>query len=143
MLKKLILILGLTFSLLCHSQDYSDQWKGYFSYTSIKDVVMGNNKLYAASENAVFSYDLATHEIQEFTTVNGLSGETISTIHYSETYGILLIGYENGLIEIIFESNNNILTVVDIIEKPNIPPDDKRINHFNEYGEVTGNCKTC
>src|SRR5690606_22932161 len=45
------------------------------------------------------------------------------------------IGHVNGLIEIALEDDNNILTVVDILEKPTIPPNDKMINHFEEYNE--------
>src|SRR5690606_12174747 len=89
----------------------------------------------AASENAVFTYDFATMEMEEITTINGLSGEFISTIHYSEVYGLLLIGYQNGLIEVVSDSGE-ILTVVDIVDKPTIPPNRKKINHFNEYGNV-------
>lgn len=135
-MKKIVLIFLTLFSLTSYSQDYSELWRGYFSYYNIKDVVSGNSKLYAASENAVFTYDFATREIEEITTVNGLSGELISTIHYSQAYGLLLIGYENGLIEIVFESDNNVLTVVDILEKPTIPPNNKKINHFNEYNNL-------
>jgi hypothetical protein len=134
--KKIVLIILSLLSYLGYSQDYSELWKGYFSYYDIKDVVSGNNKLYAASENAIFTYDFGTREIEQITTVNGLSGETISTIHFSQAYGLLLIGYENGLIEIFFESDNDVLTVVDILEKPTIPPNNKRINHFNEYNSV-------
>ena len=133
MVKKTTVIIILLISAITFSQDFSDQWKGYFSYTSITDVVMGNNKFFAASDNAVFSYDLSTHEIEQITTVNGLSGETISTLHYSEEYNLLMIGFANGLIQIVFDSNSDILTVVDILEKPTIPPTDKKINHFNEY----------
>lgn len=135
-MKKIVLIILSLLSYLGYSQDYSELWKGYFSYYDIKDVVSGNNKLYAASENAIFTYDFGTREIEQITTVNGLSGETISTIHFSQAYGLLLIGYENGLIEIFFESDNDVLTVVDILEKPTIPPNNKRINHFNEYNSV-------
>lgn len=133
MVKKTTFIIMLLLSAVTFAQDFSNQWKGYFSYITITDVVIGNNKLYAASENAVFSYDLTSHEIEEITTINGLSGETISTIHYSEDYGLLMIGFENGLIQLVFDSTGDILTVVDILEKPTIPPTDKKINHFNEH----------
>lgn len=118
------------------AQDYSALWKGYFSYNNIKDVVKGNSKIYAASENAVFSYDILTNEIKEITTINGLSGEQISTIYYDESYQLLMIGYENGLIEIAFDNDDSILTIVDIVDKITIPPTSKRINHFNPNGNL-------
>ena len=49
------------------------------------------------------------------------------------TYDLFVIGYENGLIEVVIDDEEDILTVVDILDKPTIPPDRKRINHFNEY----------
>ena len=85
------------------AQDFSALWEGHFSYLNIKDVVQGNNKIYAASENAVFIYDNETNAISKVSTINGLSGELISTIHYSEAFNQIIIGYENGLIEIYFD----------------------------------------
>ncbi|MBU2940935.1 ABC transporter substrate-binding protein [Lacinutrix sp. C3R15] len=134
MIKKITRILLLLLPIVASSQDYSAQWQGYFSYSDIKNVSQGNGKIYAASENAIFSYDIETNEIETITTVNGLSGETISKIHYSEAYELLIIGYENGLIEIAFDDpEEDVLTILDIFEKPTIPPTDKNINHFNEY----------
>ncbi|OEK09729.1 ABC transporter substrate-binding protein [Flavivirga aquatica] len=131
--KRLFIFIIYLFPLLQFSQDFSALWKGHFSYNEIKDVTQGNNKIYAAADNAIFSLDIQTNEIQEITTVNGLSGETISTIHYSETYELLVVGYQNGLIEIVFDNNDDILSIVDIIDKPTIPPTNKKINHFNAY----------
>ncbi|WP_299393159.1 two-component regulator propeller domain-containing protein [uncultured Gelidibacter sp.] len=114
-----------------HAQEVSALWQGHFSYNHIKDVVKGNTKIYAASENAVFTYDLSSNELETITTIEGLSGETITTIAYSDAYETLLIGYANGLIEIVSGPENQILSVVDILEKQTIAPNLKRINHFN------------
>ena len=134
MYKKFVVLILCLAPLLNDAQDFSALWKGYFSYYNIKEVVKGTTKIYAASENAIFSYDTQTNQLSELTTINGLSGETISTIYYSETYALLVIGYENGLIEIAFDDDDKVLTVVDIVEKPTIPPSNKSINHFNAYG---------
>lgn len=136
MLKKLITPLLFFVPLLSFSQDYSQFWEGHFSYLNIKDVSQGGNKIYTAAENAIFIYDIISNQTETISTINGLSGETISTIHYSETYGLLLIGYENGLIEIVSDLNDDVLTVIDILEKPTISPTDKKINHFNEFNNA-------
>lgn len=136
MFKRGLLFIALLFPLLVVAQNYSALWEGHFSYNNIKDVAKGNNKIYAASDNAIFSLDTQTNEIEELTTVDGLSGESISTIYYSEIYELLLIGYENGLMEIAFDTDDNILTIVDIIDKTTIPSTNKRINHFNAFGNV-------
>tara|TARA_R110002049_G_scaffold90686_2_gene227105 strand:+ start:24305 stop:26650 length:2346 start_codon:yes stop_codon:yes gene_type:complete len=136
MFKRILLLVIFLVPLMQFGQDFSNLWKGHFSYNKIKDVVKGNSKIYAASDNAVFSYDSQTNDIKELTTINGLSGENISTIYYSEVFELLMIGYENGLIEIVFDNDENVLTIVDIIDKATIPSTNKRINHFNEFGNV-------
>ncbi|MEW4923176.1 two-component regulator propeller domain-containing protein [Algibacter sp. 2305UL17-15] len=133
MLKKAIILFIYTLPLLQFAQDFSNLWKGYFSYYNITDIVSSETKIYASAENAVFSYDIQTKEIEKITTVNGLSGEAISTIFYSDAFGLLLIGYENGLMEVVLDDDDDVLTIVDIRDKPTIPPNDKRINHFNAH----------
>ncbi|WP_223032484.1 type IX secretion system anionic LPS delivery protein PorZ [Hanstruepera marina] len=133
MIKKICILLILLLPCLGFSQDFSNFWEGHFSYLNIKDVSQGNGKLYAAAENAVFIYDPVTLEMETLSTINGLSGETISQIYYSELYETLVIGYENGLMDLVFDNDDDVLTVIDILEKPTIPPTNKRINHFNEY----------
>ena len=112
------------------SQNYDTSWIGHFSYLDIKEVVYGEAKFYAASENAIFSYDPLTNELSTITTINGLSGELISTIYYSNQYELLLIGYENGLIEIYNELNQELLKVIDIVAKTTIPSSQKKNQPF-------------
>lgn len=107
-------------------------WQGYFSYNEIKDVSEASNAVFAASENALFSKNSITDIIKTTTTVDGLSGQTISTIYYSEASKKTLIGYENGLMIVINEKDGSMLKVVDIINKQ-LPSNLKKINHFMEY----------
>ncbi len=132
-MKKLVAVILFLFSYFISAQNFEDSWSGLFSYVSVKSISQGNDKIYAASENAIFTYDLSTQEINTISTINGLSGELVSTIYYSENFGLLIIGYENGLIEIVIDGEEDILKVVDILNKPTIPPNKKQINHFNEY----------
>ena len=129
-LVRVILILQIFF---LQAQNFENSWTGYFSYVSIKSISQGNDKIYAAAENAIFTYDLSTEEIRSISTINGLSGNPISTAYYSENNGLYVIGYENGLIEIVIDGEDNVLKVVDILDKTTIPPNMKTINHFNEY----------
>ncbi|MCB4798027.1 type IX secretion system anionic LPS delivery protein PorZ [Neotamlana laminarinivorans] len=131
MLKQLFVFLIVLFSVNVYSQDYSALWKGYFSYNQIIDVTKGDNKVFAASTNAVFSFDTVTNNLEEISTINGLSGGNISTLFYSATYKLLVIGYETGLIEIVFDDDDDVLTLVDIVDKVTISPTNKQINHFN------------
>jgi hypothetical protein len=127
-----ILILALAISTSSYGQEFTALWQSHYSYNSIVDVVSGENKIYAAAENAIFEYDALTNETKTITTVEGLSGEQITTIYYSSVYEYLLIGYETGLIELYSETDGSVFTIVDILEKQNITPVNKRINHFYE-----------
>lgn len=117
--------------LLTNAQDFSALWQGYFSYHTIKALTIDGNKLYGASENTIFIYDHTSGEKETITTINGLSGENIKVIAYSARYDTLLIGYENGLVELVVGPEQTVVSVVDILDKKTIPPNQKRINHFN------------
>ncbi|QZK91832.1 T9SS type A sorting domain-containing protein [Flavobacterium sp. CHNK8] len=107
-------------------------WQGYFSYSEIKDLSQAPNAVFAASENALFSKNSLTNIIKTTTTVDGLSGETISTLYHSTALNKTVVGYENGLIIVINEQDGSILRIVDIINKK-LSPTIKKINHFLEH----------
>ena len=107
-------------------------WQGYFSYNEIKDLSESATTIYAASENALFSKNTVTGQIKTTTTIDGLSGQTISSLYHSETFNKTLVGYENGLMIVINEVDGSILNVVDIINKQ-LPSSTKKINHFMEF----------
>ncbi len=134
-MKQISLLFLFLIAPILQAQNFEDLWTGHFSYVSVKSISQGNDKIYVASENAIFTYDLTTLETETFSTINGLEGGLISTIYYSQTYNVLIIGYEDGLMEVVIDGEEDVLTVVDILDKPTIPPNTKRINHFNEYNE--------
>jgi len=133
-MNRLLTLVLLVFSVsYAVGQNFEDEWEGFFSYVEIRDIDKSNDQLYVASQNAFYSFDLITEEIITTTSVNGLDGGEISAIHYSEDFGATFLGYENGLIEVIIDGEDDIVKVVDILEKVTIPPNRKQINHFNEY----------
>ncbi|BAO54577.1 type IX secretion system anionic LPS delivery protein PorZ [Nonlabens marinus] len=112
------------------AQDFTEQWTGLFSFNQILDIEQTDGKVYAASENAIFVYDIPTRSFTTITTVNGLSGDLISQIFYRETEDQLVIGYQNGLLQIV--QDDVVLDVVAIRDKQVITPDRKRINEFKQ-----------
>jgi len=110
-------------------------WKGYFSYNNIKDITQSDNKLYAASENAIFTKNTQTNEIKTINTVDGLSSQIISAVYHSPTFNKTLVGYENGFMVVINDTDGKILNVVDILNNQ-LPPNIKKINHFLEYNGI-------
>lgn len=132
MMKKYTCAFLLLFTIqVCFSQN-GKLWKGYFSYREIKDLSEAPNKIVAASENALFSKNLASGDVKYTNTVDGLSGMTISSIYYSPTFKKTLVGYDNGLVIVVNEVDGSMLNVVDIINKT-IPPNIKKVNHFMEH----------
>ena len=107
-------------------------WKGYYSYNEIKDLSQSTDKLFTASENALFTKNIITGETKTINTIDGLSGQTISSIYFSPNFKKTVVGYENGLMIVINEIDGKMLNVVDIINK-SLPSNLKRINHFMEY----------
>ncbi|WP_296311905.1 ABC transporter substrate-binding protein [Winogradskyella sp. UBA3174] len=127
-----VVLLVLLVSTKSYAQDFSALWEPHFSYNRVVDVVAGENKIYAAAQNTVFQFDILSRELNTITTVEGLSGQDITTIYYSEIYQYVLVGYGSGLIELYSETDGSVLTIVDIVDKTNITPENKRINHFYE-----------
>lgn len=109
-------------------------WEGYFSYNEVRDLSESENRLFAACETALFSKNRSTNEIKTFNTVDGLSGETISTIYHSQQLNRTFVGHDNGLLIMINESTEEITLLVGIRDQAGgIPPNKKKINHIYEY----------
>jgi len=105
--------------------DFSDRWEDFYSYNNVKDFVVVDNAIYALSDNAVFIYNLSTKEIQKLSSIKGFSGEPTSAIHYSKANKKLVIGYQNGLIEVL-DDDGTINISADIV-------------NFNQSGEKSIN----
>jgi hypothetical protein len=110
-------------------------WQGYFSYNEIKDISESQTSVYAAAENTLFSQNISTNNIKTTNTIDGLSGQTISSLYYSPTFKKTLVGYEDGLIIVINETDGSMLNVVDIVKKE-LPSNIKKINHFLEQNGI-------
>lgn len=135
-MKRSLYLLVLLCYISVNGQSFENSWLGHYSYNSVVDLSFSSEKIYAASENAFFTYNLQSNEIGKVSTVNGLSGETISTAYYSDATQKYVLGYENGLFEVYFEDTKQVQKVVDIVNKPTIPPNKKKLNHITEYNGI-------
>jgi hypothetical protein len=129
--KMRITCLFLLFFGFCYSQNQS--WGSYFSYNHIVDLTHSENRIIAATENALFSQNLVNYEIETTNSIDGLKSENITAVYHSKVFGKTLIGNSNGLLIIINHSNQQIINKVDIINNVPVPQSIKRINHFFEY----------
>jgi hypothetical protein len=132
-MKKLLSLYILFFSLLFSAQtDYSDSWEDFYSYNNVKDFVKVDAIIYALADNAIFTYDVTTGEISKLSSVQGLSGEITSSIHYNTSFQRLFIGYENGLVEVV--DNDGAITISSDIVSFN-QSGEKSINHIKEFDD--------
>jgi ligand-binding sensor domain-containing protein len=93
--------------------DYSANWRDFFSYNQVVDFTKNLDVVYAITENSLFTYNISTDVIQRFSTVNGLSGGSTSAVSFHANLEKVLVGYEDGVLEII-EKDGAVRKVVDI-----------------------------
>ena len=130
-MKKIFSFYILISSLFIYAQtDYSASWEDFYSYNNVKDFTKVDTIIYALTDNAIFTYDILSGEINKFSSVQGLSGEVTSAIFYNETFNRVIIGYENGLIEVI-DSDGAITISSDIVNFNQ--SGEKSINHISEF----------
>ena len=134
-MKKRFLYLLFLFFLQFGFAQNSLLWQGYYSYNSIKDISASPTAFFAASENALFSKNINTGQLKTTNTIDGLSGQTITSLYYSAVSNKTIVGYENGLMIVINEKDGSMLNIVDIISKQ-LPANLKKINHFMEYNGI-------
>ncbi len=117
---------------LIFAQQNNQMWKGYFSYNEIVDVESASDKIFAATQNGVFSKALISSDLTIYNSVNGFKPEAITTIHHSDAFNKTIAGNSNGLI-LIINADGSVTTKVDVIEDVPVPPNKKKINDFYEH----------
>ena len=118
----------------------NQQWRGFFSFNKIKDVTESPTKIMAVSENAFFSKDINTNQLQIINSIDGLKPEDISAVYHSASTNRTFVGSNNGLL-LIINPDGTILYKGGIVEEVPVSPFIKKINHFNEYnGKIYLSC---
>ncbi len=133
-MRKLIYFFLLLFNVSLFAQvDFSDSWEDFFSYNNVKDIVKQGDILYALSDNAIFTYDFSTDQIQKISSVQGLSGETTTSFLFDDATNRIVIGYENGLVEVV-DGDGSITISADILNFNQSGA--KSINDIFQYQET-------
>ena len=113
--KSLLLLMALIIS----GAALANNWRSHLSHFQVIAVAQGNQKIFAANRNGLFSFDLVDKNFETKTTVEGLSDSGISTIQWSISRSALLIGYSNGNLDLL--TDNKILNLPFIKDKASIP----------------------
>ncbi len=108
-------------------------WVDHLPYTRSVDILENNDVTYVATEQGLYTYDLRDRAINRVSKVNGLSDVGLTCIAYSERYQELLIGYENGNLDIF--RGGEVTTFPDLRLSSNYSGL-KRINHIHILDSV-------
>ena len=129
-MKKLINILFLLiFSYYAFSEIPIGSWRTHLSYNQGIFVAIAENKVYCQTTGGLFEFNIYDNSIRKLDKTNGLSDVTVTAIKYIKEKNSLVIGYDNGNIDVIF--NNRVINISDIKQKPIIG--DKTINCIEYY----------
>ncbi len=108
-------------------------WRDHFSFINVFSVAqLNDDRLAAASENGLIFIN-NDGSVEKLTKANGLFDVGVSAMLYSENSDKILIGYENGNIDII--EQNNVFNLSDIKRK-NIATDKKIYSFFQNQGFI-------
>lgn len=106
------------------------QWRAHLAYSSVDEVERMNDKIYALSNNALFSVNSQTDEIEYYSRLTGLHAATIDHIAYNNALNKLLLTYQNGQLDVI-DSNERVHNISDLyLKQANIS---KKVNDICMY----------
>lgn len=91
------------------------QWRSHFSYKQAQFVAEAGNKIYCGTSQAVFYLDKDDNSLNKLSRINGLSDVGIGLLDYYRQKDVLLVGYTNSNIDLIF--NDRIINIPDIKRK--------------------------
>lgn len=107
-------------------QIQTGKWREHLSYSQGIQVVAGNQKVYCATPTGIFWYGLNDLRLGKISRIDGLNDINISAIEYIKDRDYLIVGYENGNLDIV--TQDRIIALPDIKNK--IMQGSKRINDF-------------
>ena len=128
----------LLFSALSASTSAQDLWTTYYSYKQCFNIAENTNFIMGASNLGLTLYHKETNSVSAKNKVNGLSDSEISAINSSPDDDIILIGYENGNIDVITDEGTYNIPDLRIQNMAG----SKKTNHFLLHDDGRVFCST-
>lgn len=121
MLKRLYLFfLGLLIATTINAQPFKlGSWREHLPYLHARTLADGMKRIFCATDDGLFSFSKDDNSIQRFSKLNGLNDFGISTITYNPTRHVLIIGYADANIDLLYD-DDQVLNLSDIKRK-NVP----------------------
>ncbi len=114
------------------------EWKAHISLNPVIKVAETPESIVAATTNGLLFADKITKKLTTLTKADGLSGIGISSIAYAPDPKILLVGYENGQMDLI--RNDQVMNFPDLTMKAGLS--DKTIRRIFSEGNFAWLCCT-
>jgi len=117
---KKILLFAFLFSIYFHSSfsqsNILGSWREHLPYLKGVSVSAGKGKVYCATSEGLFSYNESDNSIDRYSKLNGLSDFGFSTIAYNSAVDVLVIGYSNANIDLLWD-DGTVYNLSDISRK--------------------------
>ncbi len=104
------------------------QWRSHLSYESMLALTESQDAVFFASTKAVLKVNKSDQSLEHLNMVSGLSDMGVSTIEYNKDENVLVIAYNNGNIDLLYD-NGRINNLSAIFVNSNIIGD-KSVNHI-------------
>ncbi len=113
-MKKILLLFLIVLSVIQpgFTQLKIGEWRDHYPYRQSISVTDVGDKVFCATEKALFFFEKADQSIEKFSQVQGLSDIHISFVKYSSENHILLVAYQNGNLDLLQE--NKVINLSDI-----------------------------
>ncbi|MBL4652031.1 MAG: hypothetical protein JKY53_04075 [Flavobacteriales bacterium] len=133
MKKTVLASLGLFLSLISLGQNLGlEEWQYHIPYQNGIAVSDAGNLVYCASYAGMYYFNKSDNSVNRFTRIQGLSDIGITDIVFAEETDILVVGYENGNIDLV--QLNSVINISGI--KDANFPGTKRINKITIIDEL-------
>lgn len=107
-------------------------WRTHLSFNQTVAVTANDDKIYTASSTGIFILDKLDGAVTKLTRLDGLSDALIATLGFNELTNTLIIGYEDGNIDLLRENQLINFDQLFISDRAG----SKTINHINSAGPL-------
>ena len=106
-------------------------WRCHFSYRNVQEVVAAGEKVYAAANGKLFSYEPSSQLMEDYNALTGLHGSDIVHLAWHEPSATLLLVYSDGNMDLL---QDGFVTALSDYRDKSIAAD-KTVNRVRIYGE--------
>lgn len=92
------------------------QWRMHVSPTAVLQMAQRGSEVFGAMDKELVYVDIRDNALYEMNRTHGLSGVGISAMAYNEAQDVLVVGYGDGLVDLV-HGNNEVFPMSDIRDK--------------------------